>query len=87
MHRDLKTANILIHDGVCKIADFGLSKRMGLGDMTRTTVGTPLTNAPELLELKPYGFEADIWSIGVVYYRMLYGDFPYKASDQQSILN
>lgn len=49
MHRDLKTANILLHDGVCKIGDFGLSKRMGLGDMTKTTVGTPLTNAPELL--------------------------------------
>lgn len=81
MHRDLKTANILLHDGVCKIADFGLSKNVGVGNMTKSNVGTPLTNAPEQLAGLDYGFEADIWSIGVVYYRILYGDYPFSASD------
>ena len=28
MHRDLKAANILLHDGVCKIADLGLAKQL-----------------------------------------------------------
>lgn len=46
MHRDFKAANVLINDGVCKIADFGLSKQMGAESMTTTNVGTPLTNAP-----------------------------------------
>lgn len=77
MHRDLKTANILLHDGICKIADFGLSKNVGVGNMARSSVGTPLTNAPEIIEGKEYGFEADIWSIGVVFYRILYGFYPY----------
>ena len=49
MHRDFKAANVLIHDGICKIADFGLSKQMGMEILTVTNVGTPLTNAPEIL--------------------------------------
>lgn len=28
MHRDLKPANILLHNGMCKIGDFGFSKKM-----------------------------------------------------------
>ncbi len=46
MHRDFKAANILLHKGLCKIADFGLSKKMGNDNITKTNVGTPLTNAP-----------------------------------------
>ncbi len=56
MHRDFKAANILLHDGVCKIADFGLSKELGVGILAKSNVGTPLTNAPEVLAGQPYGF-------------------------------
>ena len=31
IHRDLKPENILIHDGVCKITDFGFSKYVSIG--------------------------------------------------------
>lgn len=81
MHRDLKPANILLHDGVCKIADFGLSENVGVGNKAHGIVGTPLTNAPEQLAGEEYGFEVDIWSIGAVYYRILYGEYPFNASD------
>ncbi len=45
--------------------------------MTETIIGTPMISAPEVLERKPYGHEADIWSIGVVYYQMLYKRYPF----------
>jgi serine/threonine protein kinase len=68
MHRDFKSANILLHNGVAKIADLGFSKILKNQVDTTTILGTSLTMAPEVLEQKPYGFECDIWSLGVVYY-------------------
>lgn len=46
------------------------------------SVGTPLTNAPEILSGKIYGYESDIWSLGIIYYQMLYRDYPFKATNQ-----
>lgn len=40
-------------------------------------LGTKVTMAPEVIERKGYGFSADIWSLGVVFYQMLYGNYPY----------
>ncbi len=42
--------------------------------------------APEILEEKPYGMEADLWSIGVVYYQMIYGKYPYMGMNDYDIL-
>ena len=86
MHRDFKTANVLLHNGICKIADLGFAKEMekaekGFRPLAYTILGTSATMAPELLEEMPYSFEADIWSIGVVYYQLLYGRYPYMANN------
>ena len=37
--------------------------------------------APEILSRKTYGRQADIWSMGVLFYCLLYGDFPFKGID------
>lgn len=86
MHRDFKVANVLLHNSVCKIADLGFAKQMGEKALAKTILGTSLTMAPEVLEEKPYGFEADIWSIGVVFYQMLYGKYPYMGMNDYDIL-
>lgn len=50
MHRDFKSANVLIHNGVCKIADLGFAKQMSETSIAKTILGTSLTMAPEVLE-------------------------------------
>lgn len=80
LHRDFKLANLFLNDGVLIIGDFGLAKK-GV-EMTSTQVGTPLTMAPELLfenNGKAYNSKADLWSIGCVYYQMLFGEPPFFA--------
>lgn len=42
--------------------------------------------APEIIAKKPYGSECDIWSIGVVYYKLLFGSFPYMATNYAEML-
>lgn len=42
--------------------------------------------APEVLERKPYGIGADIWSLGVVFYQMLTGRYPYKGANTSDLV-
>ena len=46
MHRDFKSANVLIQNNVCKIADLGFSKQLENDTMTNTKLGTRITMAP-----------------------------------------
>lgn len=81
MHRDFKLANILKHDGLIKIADFGFSKLLGKDNFANTMLGSPLNMAPEVLDGAKYNNKADIWSIGTVFYEMLFGRPPFVASN------
>lgn len=42
--------------------------------------------APQVLDERPYGFQADIWSVGVVFYQLLYGKYPYSGISDLDIL-
>jgi serine/threonine protein kinase len=69
LHRDLKPTNILFHNGVVKLADFGFCKELlKENDMTQTMVGSPIYMAPEVLKGLIYDSRADIWSLGVILY-------------------
>lgn len=69
VHRDLKLANILRHNGVLKIADFGFAKELKhQKELAKTILGTSLTMAPEVLSGLKYGMEADVYSLGVIFY-------------------
>ena len=87
IHRDFKLPNIFMSNDVLVIGDFGLAK-MG-SEMASTVLGTPLTMAPELFEVNNiggnYNAKADIWSIGVVYYQLLFGVYPYTGFDRPGI--
>lgn len=86
MHRDFKLANILKHNGVIKIADFGFAKILGDDAMATTMLGSPLNMGPEILAGKDYNSKADIWSIGTCFYELLFGKPPYTANSIVELL-
>lgn len=43
--------------------------------------------APEVIEKKPYGMLADMFSIGVIYYQMLFGDFPFSVKSYDNFMH
>jgi serine/threonine protein kinase len=87
LHRDIKLDNILLDGkGRVKIADFGVSKYVRANDVMHEQSGTPAYIAPEILREKGYrGFKADVWSAGVVFYAMLFGTVPFKASNMKEL--
>jgi serine/threonine protein kinase len=57
IHRDLKAENILIHNGIFKIADFGFSKQLTEEEANGTLLGTITTMAPEVMKREKYGLK------------------------------
>lgn len=41
--------------------------------------------APEIIKAEDYNFETDIWSLGVLYYRMLFGVYPFQKGDIETM--
>jgi eukaryotic-like serine/threonine-protein kinase len=94
LHRDLKPANVLMtKDGVPKITDFGLAKRIEEKDQGQTKtgaiLGTPSYMAPEqaMGRAKDVGPAADIYSLGAVLYDMLTGRPPFRGETVMDTLN
>ena len=87
-HCDIKLENILIDRELIKtkLIDFGLS----IDNCDRVDdfcIGTPSYMSPQLLKKESFNpYKADIWALGVLFYKIIFGFLPYKGKSGDQIL-
>ena len=94
MHRDLKLKNIMIkfpnindrNNYEVKLCDYGFSKALDDSLVTSTHLGTPATMAPEVIADKAYTCQADLWSLGIIIYQLMFKDLPYLGFNEKQVL-
>ncbi len=100
IHRDLKPENIMVRtDGLVKVLDFGLAKRLegtsgtALGSETPNNstdpallLGTVRYMSPEQVRKQPLDYRSDIFSLGVILYELLLGKLPFASSNDADVL-
>jgi len=85
VHGDIKPGNIFITtDEVAKIVDFGLA--CPAGAETTGLRGTPSYISPEQIRMAPADARSDIYSLGIMTYRLLTGELPFQSEELTDLL-
>ena len=89
IHRDIKPANIIVtRDGMAKIADFGIAQSLRLPSVTQVgqIVGTPYYMSPEQAEGKQLDQRSDLFSVGVILYKLLTNQMPFTGDTLATVM-
>ncbi len=90
VHRDVKPGNILLEEGVDRVAltDFGLARAADDASLTRSGMiaGTPQFMSPEQARGEPVDARSDLFSLGSVLYAMGTGRPPFRAETSYGVL-
>lgn len=89
IHRDIKTENVKLNSaGIPKLLDFGIAKDPKSSTLTQIggVIGTPNYLAPEQLDGKQASVQTDIWSLGVLLYKMLTKKMPFDDDWLQGLI-
>ena len=93
IHRDLKFENILLKynddkNFTVKLSDYGSSKR--LNSLSRnycnTNTGTLIYMAPEILLGEKHNYKCDLWSIGIIIFRLKFGKPPFYGDTEIALI-
>jgi eukaryotic-like serine/threonine-protein kinase len=81
LHRDIKAQNVMLAgEGRAVLMDFGTGRELdGASPSVPSFAGTPLYLAPELLRGGDATIQSDVYSLGVLLYRMVTGTYPVHA--------
>ena len=96
IHRDIKPSNVFLvehagHGDFIKVLDFGLAKCKADGRTPTLTgdaevVGTPAYLAPEVARGRKADFRSEIYSVGILLYKMVTGTVPFKGSNPIDVM-
>ena len=86
-HRDIKLENILLtRDYEIKLIDFGFGMLNPENKLQHFFCGTPNYMPPEIIEKRGYiGQKADLWSLGILVYKIYCADFPFKGRNEKEL--
>ncbi|VEU39814.1 unnamed protein product [Pseudo-nitzschia multistriata] len=80
LHRDLKSANLLLDESyTTKVCDFGLSRLKAQARSMTANCGTVQWMAPEVLANRSYDERADVYSFGIIVWELLSRECPYEG--------
>lgn len=80
LHRDLKSANLLLDESyTAKVCDFGLSRLKAQSRSMTGNCGTVQWMAPEVLSNMSYDEKADVFSYGIILWELLSRECPYEG--------
>ena len=81
VHRDVKTANLLMDENdVVKIADFGVARVMANDGVMTAETGTYRWMAPEVIAHRVYNHKCDVYSFAITLWELITGgDIPYSG--------
>ena len=89
IHRDLKPENVLVkldkndkNIFSVKLIDFGFSRMLGKLDYLHESFGTYSYASPQVLNSLPYNFKTDIWSLGAMFFFILFGKNPFVDNEK-----
>ncbi len=90
VHRDIKPDNVLLEsDGTVRVVDFGVARRHDTSGDTLTAtglmVGTPAYMSPEQVTSRPATPASDVFSMGILLYRLITGRLPFDGDSQIAV--